>query len=230
MTLGTLAEELATEMGEPYSDLDVSRIFEQWVSEAIEELYHAEQWEFSTGTTSFVSVAGTATYTMGTTVGSVRIITDRAAGLVLEGRTRESLMRAGADLTLSGTPEAWCLESADPTTGALIVRLWKVPTSVLNYDVLYTKLPATLSTASVIPLPPDTLRAVRHAVRAMYYENEGERPDAVQRARASYEEALEALRRRYLWHTGANHRVRFGDLSRQFAGFPVPRLPRSVSS
>ena len=226
MTVGQLAEEIATELGEPYGDPDVGLQFERWVSETIADIYGLEEWIFAMGAVDLELEQGGSTYDLDAEVGTVRALVDKSTGEPLEGTTRETLIRRCADLSESGDPEAWFLEGVDSNTGQLRLRVWPVPTGGRTLDLQYTKLAPLLDEASdAVSVPPDVIRAARHGVRARFYENAGD-GDGADRATLRLSQALATLRRRYVHHTGVDRKVRFGDLSR--TSFTTPRLPRNI--
>lgn len=229
-TVASIAEEVATELGEGYGDPDVGSQFDNWVIQAIGELFDTAEWSFALTSTTFPSVAGTAQYDLSTTIATVRSAVDGTDGVALLGTTLESLLLGGTDLTDSGIPYLWYVSSFDSTDGSLKLSLWPVPTSVRTYTVHGTKSMSSLTSASVLPIPGDVSRAVKSAVRALYYEN-AEYPDALTKAdrwRGQYEQALVGLRSRYLHHAGVDFQIRFGDIARNRMIPPGPRFPPTI--
>src|SRR5262245_33964687 len=72
MTLDGLAQELATEFGEQYGDLDIADQFQRWTQETYEEVVGQARWFFKNGEENLSPVAGQSVYTLPTTVSEIR--------------------------------------------------------------------------------------------------------------------------------------------------------------
>ena len=94
MTVGQLAEEVATEMGESYGNPDVALQFERWVADVTGELWDSAEWLFTLGSDQIDAAPGTTTYDLLHTVSAVRLVIDQTTGEPLEGSTREMLVLA----------------------------------------------------------------------------------------------------------------------------------------
>jgi hypothetical protein len=235
MTIRELARELASEMGEVYSDPEIADQFDRFVAQASRDVLMADNWQFMHGSSALSSVAGTAEYDMSTGVpyaGDVGSVYNETLRVRLVGKSKEQLLRDGANLADSGTPAAWVLEGADFATGQLVLRLWPVPDAVHTYTVHFRAFPPSgqFTADDDIRLPFPALDAVRHKVRVYYFENsdEGSNEAAIGRWEARYAQAIEALRRKYVWSPGIDRQISFGDLPRRGSSFPIPRFPRTI--
>lgn len=237
MTLAALAEELATEIGEAYSDTDIALVFNGWVNEAIAELWDQEPWRWTFKTltltgTILVSLTGVGVFGGSGTALSVQDVIDvtvSTSPVRLTGTTEGDLLRAGANLKSSGSPTHWYYtESADDSDGAPtvpVILLYPVPTASRTYNIAVTLQCPVLVATDMIPLPPDTIRAIRENVRMRYYENARKLDSAAIHAQR-WQDALATLRRRYISSVEIDSRLSYRDV--RPGGWPIPRFPNTI--
>jgi hypothetical protein len=228
-TVGGLAEELATELGEAYGDQDVNFQFRRWVAEGVAEICEFAEWFFTLATSTIVTVAGTSTYALPADCGSIRYLVDSSTGDRLSGVRADDLLRGGHRLTTQATPTHWFLTTLDPSTTVVSVQFYPVPNAVKTYALHYTKLtPELEEETDVVPLPYDAMRAVRNFVRASFYDNAGEGALA-DKHRERFTEALLALQKRYQNSPGIERQMQYNDLPRARTRLPMPRFPRTIT-
>lgn len=127
MTRDQLAQELATELGEQYGDLDVADQFQKWVDEAYLDIAASARWFWLNALVTVVPVAAQAEYSL-TDTSEVRIITINSdpPGRVAYS-TVERLISRGETLVEEGTPRAWYKSGG--SGAALKISLWPVPSA-----------------------------------------------------------------------------------------------------
>lgn len=243
LTVAAMAEELATELGEAYSDQDVSFQFHSWVTEAVAELWEQETWPFALRTLDKTAPGGDGGITLADDAGvsgiAVRDITDSATGMRLEALTRETLLHAGVNLATRGQPVAWYYENGIEPGGPQLpggantiyyeplIMLYPVPVADTDVVVRYVAPPPELLDTDVLPIPFDALRALRENVRMRYYMNSGKLEQSAAHSKR-WEGALAALRRRYISQPEIDNRVAYRDIRARGARWPVPRLPQTI--
>lgn len=204
MTLDQLASDMALEFGEQYSDLDVTTQFQAWANEVIGSVYEAERWFFRNTKTQVVPVAGTAEYTLPSTVSQVRDVQVPALGTQIPYAPVERLIARGYVLTTAGTPIAWYVTGLDAAAASLTIAFYKVPDAAyvtslggnVNIDVYAVKKFAVLTAGDTIPLPAEFIRAVRDGIRAKVKYNDNDLQGA-QLATQDFQQGLNDLARQF---------------------------------
>jgi hypothetical protein len=205
MTLDGLAQEMATEFGEQYGDLDIADQFKKWTQQAYEEVVSSARWLFRNARVAVSLVASTSTYTLAPAVSQIRAAYLSNAGQTTQQRvaycTVERLRARGEALGEAGTPEAWFYSGWDNASQAIKVQVWPVPdaSAVATWPTMYLEVlerPTTLAAADAIPLPVEYLNVIRDCIRYHVKMNDGD----VEQARAFrtlYSEGLASLNQQY---------------------------------
>jgi hypothetical protein len=206
MTLDGLAQEMATEFGEQYGDLDIADQFKKWTQQAYEEVVANARWLFRNNRVAVTLVAGTSVYTLAATVSQIRAAYLSNAGQTLQQTvaycTVERLRARGEALGETGTPLAWFYSGWDSATHAMKVQVWPVPdaSAVATWPTMYLDVverPLTLVASDTIPLPVEYLNVIRDCVRYHVKMNDGD----VEQARAFrtlYSDGIAQLNQQYL--------------------------------
>jgi hypothetical protein len=223
-TNSSLAEELATELGEAYKDPEIQRQFKQWVSECVEMILAAARWPFATGVGGVTTSADTRTYELGAGHGDVRIIQEVDQSTTLPYFVLEELQSQGFDIRQTGKPVLWYYDALSDE-GYLVIGFWPVPDAAYSYHIYRDTVNGALDDSAdvTIPLPADFLQVIRDGVRALYRENT-ENAALAQLAWQRYTQKLGLLRDRYLSPQAGRFALRAVDLP-AFTLFDRPRLP-----
>lgn len=226
MTLDELAQQMATEFGEQYGDLDIADQFQKWVQETYEEVVADARWFFKNSSEEITPVAGTAVYTLPTTVSEIRAayINSTPKPARVSYSAVERLLARGENLAAPGTPRAWYYAGIDPNTTAKKIKFWPVPDAAFaatgNKVILETiNRPETLALTDTIPLPTEYIRVIRDGVRYRVKFNDND----LDGSRASYtvfREGLARLNARFhgAEEGGSNLRVKRLKATRQAPG------------
>lgn len=203
MTLDQLAQEMATEFGEQYGDLDIADQFQRWTQETYEEVVSDARWFFKNGEETVTPVAGTATYTLPATVSEIRMAyvntTPRPSRVAYSAVER--LLARGENLAEAGTPRAWYYAGIDSSTTAKKIKFWPVPDAAFvatgNVVVLETiSRPESLSATDTIPLPSEYIRVLRDGIRFRVKFNDNDLEGA-QAAHSKFLSGLDRLNMRF---------------------------------
>ena len=101
-TLAQVADSIARQLGEEYTDLDVQEQFDEWVVEALHEILGEAPWGFALQDSTISSVATQTEYSLDLGTGDVTTIY-RTSDMVreLKRTTRSALVNAGKDMTIT---------------------------------------------------------------------------------------------------------------------------------
>lgn len=174
ITLDTLADELATEAGEQYSNVLVASQFQKWVKEGYFRVIGNARFLWQNESYDVVLSSGVSEYTLSPEVAEVKVIRDKSSNKKIGYNTEEDLAQADVDFEESGTPTYWFYSGQDTSTTALKVTFVPVPNSTLTFQVRALTRPTDLSASSTIPMPEHLVDLVRVYVRAMYMYYDGQ--------------------------------------------------------
>jgi hypothetical protein len=105
ITIADVANTIARQLGEEYSDLDVQDAFDEWTLEIIEDIFSEESWPWSRSTQTLTTVASQANYTLNDNTGDIIEVYKTADNRRVLVRTlQEKLVDAGFDMTLQAGP------------------------------------------------------------------------------------------------------------------------------
>lgn len=184
-TKAQLAQDLAVEAGEQYDDIDIKEQFEEWVQQAVDEVYAGSPWFFRNAQEDITTAAATKSYTLGATVAQIRdmVVTAVPVGQEsVDGRhityaPVERLIAHGKDLDAAGAPMYWYFYGVGTGT-ELKVAFQPVPDDIYTITVHELLRPADLSSSDTIPLPKEYLTAVRSKARYYLAMSDGRPQDA----------------------------------------------------
>lgn len=209
----TVAEELALEFGEQFSDTDIADQYIRWVKEKFQEISLTSRLFFKNAEHALTLTPSTHTYTLNATVAEPRVIYMYGSGASEAAATDptnigftavkkrvnympiERLTARGANLNETGTPKAFYIIGYDANV-AMKIRVWPVPSTYFGATVYATDRPATLADDATIPLPEEYIVALKNGVRAMVYTNDGNAQQA-QMAEEKYVQLLATLNARF---------------------------------
>jgi hypothetical protein len=199
-TVADIAQEMADEFGEEYTDDDVKNQFVIWVTETIEEIVTSGRWFFQNSSEDVTLVAGVKDYSLSSAVSEVRDIRSPGTKKRIAYIPVERLIARAKDLSLAGTPTNWYIDSLG-ASNEMKISLWPVPnaaavTAESPIKVYTIKRPATLTETSTIPMPEEYIRVLRDGVRAKVKFNDGQL-EAANWARSVFKEGLQLLNARF---------------------------------
>ncbi|MHA2242987.1 MAG: phage adaptor protein [Candidatus Thorarchaeota archaeon] len=171
-TVNALAQEIATEFGEEYTDQDVADQFRTWVKEVVRRVIASGRWFSQNAVDDITTVASTATYTLDSTTSEVKAIRLTATDKPIIYTPVERLIAKDYNLETTGPPTNWWIDSLDASQN-IVIRFYPVPDAVYDIDAHVLKRPPTLGDSDSIPLPIEYIDVVRDGVRwkVRYNEN-----------------------------------------------------------
>jgi hypothetical protein len=171
-TVNALAQELATEFGEEYTDQDVADLYRSWVKEIVRRVIGSGRWFTQNTTDNVTTIASTSTYSLDPTTGEVKSVRIPSLDQVVIYTPVERLIAKEKNLELTGTPTNWWIDSIG-SSQEIKIRFYPVPNAALTIELHVLKRPAELGDTDTIPLPVEYLDIVREGVRykTRYNEN-----------------------------------------------------------
>ncbi len=200
ITVDTLANEIADEFGEEYTDLDVAEQFKSWVKEHVRRVYSAARW-FAGNAVETISLAdATATYSLSSTASEVKSIRKPVGNTKLSYTTVERLIARDKDLEETGTPTNWWYEGLG-SSNEVKISVWPIPTTASiatepTLQVYVQKRPPSLGDTDTIPLPDEFTDVIREGVRMQVRLNENNL-EAAALLKQQYQESLMMLLGRF---------------------------------
>jgi len=164
-TVSEEAERLCDQLGEDYTDLDVSGNFHDWVIEVVEDILSRESWPFSKTLDTITTVSGTKAYSLDADVADIRLLFRSDNDFALTATTEERLRKRNLDPDTSGSPTHWYISSV--TGDQAEITLWPKPDSAIEILVYGNSRTNSLTSTSTIPLPSEVIRVMRLGVRQL---------------------------------------------------------------
>jgi hypothetical protein len=199
-TVDTLANEVADEFGEEYTDLDVAEQFKSWVKEHVRRVYSAARW-FAGNAVETVTLANAqAVYSLSATASEIKSVRKPVGNTKLSYTSVERLIARDKDLESTGDPTNWWYEGLG-SSNEVQIRLFPIPTTASiatepTLQVWVQKRPPTLGDTDTIPLPDEFIDVIRNGVRMQVRLNENN-IEAAQIANQQYQESLMLLLGRF---------------------------------
>ena len=197
-TVNTLANEMATEMGEEFADLDVAEQFLTWVKEVVRKVYAAGRWASANNVETITMANGTASYTLNSSTSEVKSVRIPTSGTKIIYSSVERLIAKDKDLEDSGEPDYWWYDGLD-AAASLKIRFYPVPGASqdsVSVQLWVQKRPPILGDTDVIPLPGEFIDVVRDGVRAKARANENNL-DGAMLAKQDFIEGMQLLGARF---------------------------------
>ena len=170
-TVSSLADTLATEAGEDFSDADVATQFQDWVREGYETIVSSARFLWQNSSEDVNTVASTAEYTLGATTAEVVAVQVTDSNEAVGYMPIDRLVALGYDLDSEAEPTHWYYTGINPSTTALKLAFYPVPDDVYAIKVYNLIRPPTLADGDTIPLPASFMNLVKQFVRAMVLLN-----------------------------------------------------------
>lgn len=211
ITIATLADTIATQLGEPYQNLDIRELFDAWVLEVIVEIAQEAPWPFLLTVDTIPTVATQADYTLDAGAGDVLAVQRADTHDELTRTSYAEMVRLGRDLSMGGYPSAWYPNGMSGNQP--IISVWPVPSSVINLEVIRSLASTALTRASTFPFPEDLVPLVREGVRQLYREHIQDFQGA-DRSQMAYTNALGRAKTRYLQPTARRFQFQYTDVGR----------------
>jgi hypothetical protein len=212
-TPSDVAEELALEFGEQFSDTDIADQFIRWVKEKYQEIALTSRLFFKNAEHPLTLEPEGSTYSLPASVAEPRVIYLYGSGATEGAATDptdigftsvarrvnympiERLTARGANLNEAGQPKVFYIVGFDGDV-ALEIRVWPVPAIYYGATVYASDRPATLDDDDTIPLPEEYIVALKNGVRAMVYTNDNN-PQQAEMAESKYVQLLMTLNSRF---------------------------------
>jgi hypothetical protein len=132
-TVNALAQEIATEFGEEYTDQDVADQFRTWVKEVVRRVIASGRWFSQNAVDDITTVASTAVYTLDSTTSEVKAIRLTATDKPIIYTPVERLIAKDYNLETTGPPTNWWIDSLDASQN-IVIRFYPVPDAVYDID------------------------------------------------------------------------------------------------
>ena len=199
-TVDTLANEVADEFGEEYTDLDVAEQFKSWVKEHVRRVYSAARWFAGNAVETVTLVNAQAVYSLSATASEIKSVRKPVGNTKLSYTSVERLIARDKDLESTGDPTNWWYEGLG-SSNEVQIRLYPIPTTASiatepTLQVWVQKRPPTLGDTDTIPLPDEFIDVIRNGVRMQVRLNENN-IEAAQIANQQYQESLMLLLGRF---------------------------------
>lgn len=219
--------EIATALSREYAGYDTDAGYitqiEEWLNEAYTEVAEELRWEWTIGTPESVTiVAGTSEYSLATTVWEETIGRLLSTDAPIHFKTREELVRSGADLEQTGTPYIFMPLGFDYNANKFKIRLFPVPSANDTGEFLNFTRPGTVGSAVQIPAPLGAIGAIKLLTRYFMSLDDGQSADA-DRWFGRYAQRMNSMRRRE--HTKPGELRMVADSDVKEGRRRMPRLP-----
>jgi hypothetical protein len=213
-TVNALAQEVATEFGEEWTDQDIADQFRTWVKEVVRRVITSGRWFSQNAIDDITTVASTATHTLDATTSEVKAMRLTATDKPIIYTPVERLIAKDYNLETTGTPPNWWIDSLDASQN-IVVRFYPVPDAAYDIDAHVLKRPVTLGDTDNIPLPEEYLDVVRDGVRWKVRFNENNL-EAAALMLQEFKEGIMILN------------AKFGSQPREASALPVKRKLKQV--
>src|SRR5215510_10824227 len=196
-TVNSVALDVIREFEESTDDTGFVAKIELRVNEALDEIAIATNYNTFKARTTIPTVISQAQYNM--PVGAREIIQLRYpdTGEPIEFMSTQEAARRRIKLEDAGRAIRW-LEDDTTVSGSnvlLRIRLWPVPSAIVNFEAEYYFHPSDVASATVLPIQDQLIVLVKDRVRAYFLEND-QKYDAADRAQRRYEANLQNLVKR----------------------------------
>ena len=192
MTLNALALEIIQALDEDQNDLQYVGVVENYIRNALSELNIATRWHFARTTTTFNTVAATATYDVPSGLGEVQMLRMSSPRQTIEYiENPVYLAERGWDFNEVGAPKFWWWDDATiiGTEQRFRLRLTPVPDGVYTIEMFGLYNVDTIASGNHIPLQADMLVVLKHRVRAYILEHDKDY-DGADRYNAKFAEGI----------------------------------------
>jgi hypothetical protein len=175
-TVDTLANEVADEFGEEYTDLDVAEQFKSWVKEHVRRVYSAARWFAGNAVETITLSNATSVYSLSSTASEIKSVRAPVGNKKLSYTSVERMIARDKDLESTGTPTNWWYEGLG-SSNEVQLRVWPIPTTTSiatepSLQVWVQKRPPSLGDSDTIPLPDEFIDVIRQGVRMQVRLNE----------------------------------------------------------
>lgn len=196
-TTNSVALDVIREFEESTDDTNFVAKVELRVNEALDEIAVATNWNTFKTRATFATVISQAQYNMPTGAREIIQLRYLDTGEPIPLLTTQEAARRGIKLEDTGRARAW-LEDGNLVSGSnvlLRIRLWPVPSAIVNIEEEHYYHPSDVASASVLPIQDQHIVLVKDRVRAQFLEDD-QKYDAADRAQRRYEANLATLVKR----------------------------------
>jgi hypothetical protein len=195
-TLDAFGKKIAKELGETWTQANKDQ-FLDWIQNAIEELYTVSRdWFFAFGEVELLTNPTTSTYDINALGADILRVFDVGSKREIPVKTESYALQKGYDLNAAGDPLICWPEGFNGATGKLQLRFWPIPTEEKTYQILINFDVSALTLVTAIPFPATFFPALRHRVKASYWES-AENSDWYDKHYLLYNNKVKELKRRY---------------------------------
>ena len=170
MTKLQLATKLADEL-DSSTNIDLLTVIKDWIDDILSDIINELKWEFLNETKELQLVSGDSTLTVDG-VSDIIAIQRKDQHTTIPKVSIQTMTDFAGDLTESGPPYGWWIDSFTQATQSWLVRFNQVADQ--NYDlfVFCKKEIAPLGDTDEIPFPIQLDAVIKNGVRYMYHLNE----------------------------------------------------------
>jgi hypothetical protein len=230
MTLGELAEEVAVELGEQYTDSDIAAQYLKWAQQTYEEIVGDGRWVMRNATQGFLTTESVSEYELDSTVSEIRTLyrvpyifesfaPREIAYLAVESLVAR-LVERGLDINAQGAPQFWHY-AAPATNGNHRITLYPEPDTIYSIRAEVVTKPEILTSTSTIPLPADFNGVLKDGVRKRALMNDKD-VEGAKAYHTMFADGLRLLRMRFTLpdRGGSRLRAKRRPAARQSPGTP----------
>lgn len=196
MTVNELALQLIKEQGESNDNTDYVSVVEQWINDALDEVYAASTWTFLRRVVNLATVGSQAVYDIGSDIRFVLAIRNIADETHIDFVDSPRLMWRGRDLEQTGQPRYWFYKDSQldaDNQQEFRIQFHPVPDSVYNLEVFGYVHPDYIVSASHIPVFKEVILLIKNRVRA-YMLADDKDYDGSDRALQMFVDGVEKLK------------------------------------
>ena len=177
MTIEQFALIMIRDQNEDSSDADLLDVVKVWVEDAIDELLAYHDWDTLRRTKTFTTDTVTSVYTLEAGVREIRAMRFKDTNEPIQYLDDPVLYSIAEDLEQKRKPQFWFYESSAFVTDQVFlkIQLDSIPDS--PYVIEYAATIDPLSETSVninIPVQRQMFQALKHRVKAFFYEQDRE--------------------------------------------------------
>lgn len=172
-TVNELAVEMAMEVGESASNASYISKVEKWIQECVDRIGIAKRWNYLYSIASLNTVAGTRTYNLTAYFEQETAASFTDGSGPLGFANKEELINSGRDLTDTGKPSTWYVESYDISNERLTIGLYLTPAAIYTIEFIGKLVPQELSSSSKLPFPRSFVHVLKSGVRAKIFRDDG---------------------------------------------------------
>jgi hypothetical protein len=171
-TVNSLALSVMREFGESSDNVNLVAQVEEWVRDGYDEIGIKANWKYLFLIESLVTVVSQRLYNLAGVLDQEIACINTQDNTPLEKKERQELMEKGVNLSLTGKPLAWYVESFDITLETFTIGLYPVPDTIYTLQFLGLLQPKELSSTDKLFFPREFIFLLKDSVRIRFKEDD----------------------------------------------------------